>query len=366
MKKPEFRWVSAVHRARLVDPEQFGISAETGRFECFSLQFDEHVGRAVFELGRQRVDADSLSLDREGVVRAAKAWLLSRGGTSLNLETFGARTVAADPLAVSGLDTAPSTEVRRIISLAPSNLDVCEALGVLDRVVGCEDSSPLPEGAVRLGPDLAPDLDRVAELEPDLVLASLTVPGMERTVVGLEARGLPHLVLAPRNLADVRSDMLRVATAMNMVPAGQAAVARFDAEVEALEAVKSDGAPARVYLEWWPRPMFTPGRACFSNELIALAGGTNVFGDRDGSSFEVSAEDLLAVDPDVCFVSWCGVDESKLDPGRLVAREGLQSLRAVRSGAVFALDERFSGRPGPRMLEAARRMAAVIRDLPMR
>lgn len=366
MKKPELRWHSPTHRARPVEPERFGLSPEAGRFECFALEFEPHEGRAVFELERQRVDAESIALDRGGIARAATAWLLARGGTRLRLVTFTGDVVLDEPLAVSHLDTAQPADVRRIVSLAPSNLDVCEALGVLERVVGCEDSSPLPAGAVRLGPDLAPDLDRVAELEPDLVLASLTVPGMERTVVGLEARGLAHLVLAPRNLADVRSDVLRVAAAMRMDDAGQSAVARFDAEVKALEAVKSDGTPARVYLEWWPRPMFTPGRACFSNELIELAGGHNVFGEREGSSLEISAEDLLAADPDVCFVSWCGVEERKLDPARLVGREGLEGLRAGRNGAVFALDERFSGRPGPRMLEAARRMAAVIRDLPVR
>lgn len=376
MKKPELRWESARHRARLVEPQAgstTGAATPGSRLECFSLEFDgsdhhdPHQGRAQFELQRQRVDARSLELDRVGVVRAVQAWLVARGGSAIALETFDGERVLDDDLQAWHLDTATLPgDARRIVSLAPSNLDVCEALGVLDRVVGCEDSSIPPAGAVKLGPDLAPDLDRVAQLRPDLVLASLTVPGMERVVMGLHARGIPHVVLAPRRLSHVKGDLVRSGRAIGVAAAGLAAEERFEAERRRLEADKPDGPPARVYLEWWPRPMFTPGEACFSNELIALAGGRNVFGEREGSSIEVSAEDLLATDPDVCFVSWCGVEAGKLDPQRLIAREGLEALRAGRSGAVHPLDERYAGRPGPQMLEASRRMAAVIRDLSVR
>ncbi|MCA9637674.1 MAG: ABC transporter substrate-binding protein, partial [Myxococcales bacterium] len=99
------------------------------------------------------------------------------------------------------------------------------------------------------------------------------------------------------------------------------------------------------------------------NELIALAGGVNVFGDRPGSSLEVSPAELVTAAPDLCFVSWCGVAEAKLDPGNLIRRPGLEDLEAARTGRVYPLDEAFAGRPGPRMLEAARRMAAAIEEI---
>ena len=79
-----------------------------------------------------------------------------------------------------------------------------------------------------------------------------------------------------------------------------------------------------------------------------------------GRACEIQPPELVAADPEVCFVSWCGVAEAKLDPGSLAKRPGLAELAAVKAGRVHPLDERFSGRPGPRMLEAARRMAAAI------
>nr|WP_255216029.1 helical backbone metal receptor [Pseudenhygromyxa sp. WMMC2535] len=253
--------------------------------------------------------------------------------------------------------------------MCPSNLEALAALGCFERVIACEDSSDWPPGVEaleRLGPDLGPDLDRVAALAPDLVVSSLSVPGMERVVTGLRARGLDQVVLAPRGVADVLAELERLAALLGVEERAATVVAELRAEVERLTceaaAFVQAGGPARVYLEWWPRPMFTPGRDCYSNELIRLAGGVNVFAERPGSSLEIDAAELLAADPELCFVSWCGVDAAKLDPRKLIERPGLERLGAARREAVFALDERYAGRPGPRMLEAARRMAAAIRD----
>jgi iron complex transport system substrate-binding protein len=239
------------------------------------------------------------------------------------------------------------------------------SLGCFARVIACEDSSDWPPEIAereRLGPDLGPDLDRIAALEPDLVFSSLSVPGMERIVTGLRARGVRQRVLAPRSIADVMEEVRRVGADLGVPDRAEAVVAGMAAEVAALRASRPPQ-PARVYLEWWPRPMFTPGAACFSNDLIALAGGINVFAGRGGASVEITPAELVAADPDVCFVSWCGVALDRLDPGNLIGRPGLETLRAGRAGRVFRLDERFSGRPGPRMLEAARTMARAIAGL---
>src|SRR5512146_116863 len=104
----------------------------------------------------------------------------------------------------------------RLVSLCPSNTEILFALGLGEQVVGVDDWSDWPAevaGLPRVGGDLTSDLDRVAALRPDLVLASLSVPGMERNVEGLGARGLPHLVLNPHSLDEVLGDILAVGEA---------------------------------------------------------------------------------------------------------------------------------------------------------
>ncbi len=356
VKKPEHRWQTRRHRAvRRVD----ATAPHEARSEVLQLQFDDgREATAELSLAQQRVPAWALAADPD-LEHAVMCWLAARGGDAIALvdDTGMLRRSGAFTLDALGDAVVGAT---RVITLAPSNAELVAALHAFGRVIACEDSSDDPPDVARcerLGPDLDPDLDRVAALRPELVVSSLTVPGMERIVTGLRARGVAQLVSAPRSVAAVADDLRRLGHALAVDPSP--ALARFTAERDAL-ARSRPATPRRVYLEWWPRPMFTPGRACFSNELIALAGGVNVFGDREGQSLEIDAAALRAADPDACFVSWCGVAADKLDPDNLVRREGLGQLRAVQRGQVFALDERYAGRPGPNMLEAARRMRARL------
>lgn len=296
----------------------------------------------------------------EEMERAVTAWLISRGGRSLNLN--GTRREIEPAL----LDRPPPGAPARLVSIAPSNAEIVGALGAVDLLVGVESSSDFPpeiNGLPRLGPDLHVDMAALAALKPQLVLASLSVPGMERNVAALESLGLPYLVLAPRNLAEIRADMERVGRALGREAAAAQALARLDEELERLRGADEGGEPVRVYLEWWPKPMFSPGRACWSNELIALAGGVNVFESMDAQSAEVEPAQVAAADPEVIFISWCGVPTHKLNPERVLNRPGLEGVSAVRNKRVYAVDEALLGRPGPRVLEGAARMAEKLKQV---
>lgn len=359
MRKPELRWQTRLHGA-VLDPAGPAGAAHDERF-VLRPRDGSAPGRAWLRLDEQVVD--EVAAADPDVLHAVRCWLAARGGFALRLRDEAGRMLAQGPFSIEELGDPPaSTPARTLVTLAPSNAELVDALGAFDRVLACEDSSDHPPAVAslpRLGPDLGPDLDRVVALAPELVVSSLSVPGMERIVTGLRARGVPQVVLAPRSIADVLDDLRRVGARLGVPKRAEAAVATMEAEVAALRE-RQPTTPVRIYLEWWPRPMFSPGRDTYAAELIELAGGINVFGDRPGASVQIEADALVEADPELCFVSWCGVAEAKLDPDNLVQRPGLESLPAARAGRVYPLDERFSGRPGPRMLEASRRMAAAI------
>jgi iron complex transport system substrate-binding protein len=289
--------------------------------------------------------------------RAVMAWVMARGGRRLRLN--GTERGLRPEL----LDRPAGAAVRRLISIAPSNAEIVGALGAAGRLVAVESSSDFPpevRALPRLGPDLAVDLDAVARLAPDLVLASLSVPGMERNVAGLERLGLPYLVLAPQCVADIRADILRVGAALDCPGRAAQVVADMDAGFAELAGAAAGRGPVPVYLEWWPNPMFSPGAACWTNELIECAGGRNVFRDRPGQSGTVQAGDVARADPHVILVAWCGVPLDKLNVQRVLSRPGLAGVSAVRNGRVVAIDESLLGRPGPRVVEGARQIAKAI------
>lgn len=242
----------------------------------------------------------------------------------------------------------------RVVSLCPSNTDIVCALGASEELVGLDRSSDAPDVVhlPRVGRDLSVDLDAVAALRPDLVLASLSVPGMERNVEGLAARGLPHVVIDACSLPGILACVRQVGALLGRDAAAGTVVAGMEARLAAVRA-SAERLPARpvVHLEWWPKPIFVPGRACWTRDMITLSGGVPAFGDREGRSLAVDADTVRERAPDLLLTSWCGVPHDRQDPARMARRPGWDALAAVRGGWMVAAEERCFGRPGPHVVE---------------
>src|SRR3972149_8520215 len=150
------------------------------------------------------------------------------------------------------------TVPQRIVSLTCSNTEILFALGLGARVIGVDDWSDFPlevKALPRVGPALKIDMPKVAALEPDLVLASLSVPGMERNLPGLERLGLPFLVLEPRSLDDVFKDIETISAATGVSKAGRSLIADLQARIAGGRA-RAWEALHRPTLYWggWPEP----------------------------------------------------------------------------------------------------------------
>jgi iron complex transport system substrate-binding protein len=248
----------------------------------------------------------------------------------------------------------------RIVAHTCSNTEIVCALGRADWLLGVDDHSDYPPDVVgalpKLGPDLDIDVDRVAALEPDLVITSLTVPGHERCLERLEAAGLPCLVTQPHSLADVVDDIRRIGEALDAREAAAEITAHFEAAMA--RPVPKD--PVPILVEWWPKPVIVPGRESWVNEMLALAGGVNPFADREAESLEISAEDAVSASPEAVVMSWCGVEEAKYRPHVVARREGWQEIPAIRNGRIVPISEAWLGRPGPRLLDGIERLREVV------
>ena len=107
---------------------------------------------------------------------------------------------------------------------------------------------------------------------------------------------------------------------------------------------------------FWPlydQPLLATGGGSFLNELIDVAGGTNVYGFLPDPSPRITVEDLLQRDPQVILLS----PESR---ARYVADPRWQALRAVRGNRLLVVDTMLVFRPGPRLGEAARSVARLL------
>jgi iron complex transport system substrate-binding protein len=106
------------------------------------------------------------------------------------------------------------------------------------------------------------------------------------------------------------------------------------------------------------------GKASYLNELIAIAGGVNVFADSVSPYPKVSLEEVLARDPEVIvdmgeMAETVGVtDEQKRRVERLWQR--YSSIAAVKRNGVHAVASDNYVVPGPRMVDAAREFARML------
>lgn len=248
----------------------------------------------------------------------------------------------------------------RIISICPSNTELLAYLDVLDQLIAVDDFSDWPEPVnrlPRLGPDLSIRMDEVEGLEPDLVLASLSVPGMEKNVEELVRRNIPHLVLNPQNLTDIAADLQTVAKAVG-VDAHDLLTAYQSAIAEITERASSVSNRPSLYWEWWPKPVFTPGRVNWLTEISELTGCRNLFDDVDSANIQTDWEDVRKRDPDYILLAWVGVMTSKVKPKLIQKRPGWNSMKAFDN--IHIMEEQLYCRPSPRLLEGAIRLGRLV------
>jgi iron complex transport system substrate-binding protein len=254
----------------------------------------------------------------------------------------------------------------RVVALACSNTEIVCALGASEELVGVDDHSDYPEDVVarlpRVGPDLGVDIARVAALKPDLVLASLTVPGHERVIEGLERARLPHVTIAPVSVADVYADIARIAELLDRKRQGEQLITEMRAELDRAPALPSAKRP-RVLVEWWPKPVIVPGRDSWVCQLLDAAGGENPRGTRPVKSEPISDAEALEMDPDAIVISWCGVRPEKYRPDIVYRRSAWQPMRALRERRVYCVPEAYLGRPGPRLVDGCRAFRRIVSEL---
>lgn len=252
----------------------------------------------------------------------------------------------------------------RVVSLACSNTEIVCALGCAELLVGVDDHSDYPVEVVaslpRVGPDLDIDVGRVADLEPDLVLATLTVPGHEEVVARLESAGLPFIAPEPVSLDDVYRDIEEIARRLGVPERGAPLVQAMRAELDTPP--PEDDAPT-ILIQWWPKPVISPGRLSWATDVVRAAGGRAVLGHEDHKSRPMTDEEVASLDPDAVVLSWCGVHPDKYRPEVVLRNELWQELDFVRHGRVFCVGEPYLGRPGPRLVEGVRGMREVVRAI---
>jgi iron complex transport system substrate-binding protein len=262
-----------------------------------------------------------------------------------------------------GREVELEVPVSRIVSIAPSNVEVLFAIGAGDLVVGRDDTADFPEEALAVesigGTWGELNTEAIVALEPDLVLgADLTSP---EQIAQLEALDIPVFILGNPVDFDGLYDNLRTAGVITghmddaeaLISALQERVAAVDEKVSGVETVsvfyEVDGTD--------PSAPWTVGAGTFHDYVITMAGGENIAAGLEYYS-TLSAEAIVTADPDVIVFGegpWVPVTVESLGE-----RPGWGTLSAVVNNRVYGIETNWFDRPGPRLVDAYEALAAYL------
>jgi len=166
---------------------------------------------------------------------------------------------------------------QRIVSLVPSDTLNVAALGALPRLVGRTRYCDAPESIPVVGGTKDVEVEAVARLSPDLILANQEENSRQH-LESLAQLGLPVLVSFPKTVAEGLSHLARLAKVLDadvreLLRQGYAAVR------EAEEAARRNRA-LRAFVPIWMEPLMTVNAQTFVSDALRLGGAGNVFGDR--------------------------------------------------------------------------------------
>ncbi|MGL4656459.1 MAG: ABC transporter substrate-binding protein [Sarcina sp.] len=250
---------------------------------------------------------------------------------------------------------------QKIVSLSPSITEIVAALGGESRLIGRTDYCDYPEeikDSVAVGGTMDPTLEKIVELDPDLVIASTHTS--KEVVEKLRELKIPTVFLNEQeNFDGTFSAIMETGRMIGEVDKANEIIKEMSAKREKVQAAVNNhikgGERKTVYFtnSFGENGDFAAGGDTFISEILELAGGVNIAKDVKG--WQYSKEKLIEKDPDIIIVP-SGRDLKK----QLSELEGYKDLTAVKNGQVFEIDENMISRQGPRVDEALEDVAKII------
>jgi iron complex transport system substrate-binding protein len=168
------------------------------------------------------------------------------------------------------------------------------------------------------------------------------------------------LVLDPHDLDDILVSIMDVAEKIGRVQQGRKLVASLQRRMDRVRSLRAETKPKVLCIEWLD-PLFTAGH--WVPQMVEYAGGINGISMAGEPSRRMNIEEAVEFDPDVIVLMPCGFNIARTmkELAPLASDEKWKSLRAVRSGKVYAVDAgSYFSKPGPRTIVGLEILAKIL------
>jgi iron complex transport system substrate-binding protein len=245
----------------------------------------------------------------------------------------------------------------RIASLQPSATVIMQELGLLDRLVACtkycRDVCPEVADRVILADSWTAQAEQIRSVRPDLVIAS--VPYQEKSIIEILKSAIPVLLLSPRSLADVYSDISLIASVIGEPQRAPAVIANMQNAIAEVRSRVPASPQPRVFCEEWGKPIIHS--QLWVAELVEAVGGE--FIGTPGQ--HTTADAIRSANPDVIIAAWCGAGD-RVPLEKIIRERAWEQTSAAQNGQVFCIPDEWLNTPAPTLVKGLHALAATVQS----
>jgi iron complex transport system substrate-binding protein len=279
----------------------------------------------------------------------------------------------------------------RVVTLLPAGTEIVAALGGAGQLVGISHECDYPGSVQRLPrvtttpidpgssgatidaevrhlrdagrPVIAVDAGQIRKLRPDLIITqglcdvcAVSDGEVYRLVEAIHPA--PRVLsLAARDLGGIWRDIRDVGTALNLADEAEKLVVGLQSRLRRLRTLTPSPSPRVLCIEWL-EPLYLAGH--WVPELVAAAGGEDVGAGPGSHSARREWAELPALRPDHVIVMLCGFGTERAR-AELDALDHPDALGLLGRVPTWILDgNQYTSRPGPRVVDGAERIRAVL------
>ncbi|EAE1292080.1 TPA: ABC transporter substrate-binding protein [Listeria monocytogenes] len=250
------------------------------------------------------------------------------------------------------LEEAPT----KIVSLMPSNTEILFALDLGDKVKGVTAYDDYPKEAQKVEKvtSTSVDTEKIIAIKPDLVLGHESMLATEKDAYQLLKDAGINVFVVP-DATDLKAAEKSIITVGKLTGKEKEAKEVTDSMEEQKVAIEKKAkelkTSPKVWIEISP-DLYTAGKGTFMNEMLELAGGTNVV--TESGFIPYNEEKVVELQPDIILSVYPDAKAT------IQKRAAWKDIPAVKNDKIYEMDANKLSRPGPRLLEGAADIQAVL------
>jgi iron complex transport system substrate-binding protein len=248
--------------------------------------------------------------------------------------------------------------LKRIVSLAPSVTETIYALGAQDLLVGDTDACDYPPAAQKLpkvGGPFTPNLEVIASLKPDLVVAAANSGNRKETVDALDQLHVPTYAMNAHSVDDVLAAISDLGDALGFADNGRALADSLRARLADLHKKLENVPPTRAMFVVWQEPLITVGQDTYIADAMRHAGAESVVPIKSDWP-RLSWEEAVKLQPDYLVFASAHPDDLMATLNAMRDQPGWRDLKAVSENKIVIVNESIN-LPAPRIVDAIEELA---------